>query len=181
MSPIHAWARFKRRTITRKASHSSLLSLGSFISAAVTVLSRRTTLQPSIFFCWALASIVRLIDSQVSARIALIVLCSTDFFGLHAHGRRAKARKEAEAQRWKAKSSWLSWRYCLRSAQRSTASAGRPCRPVSCTPSRRRSAATGPSRVGCSSSHVEGLLQIAADLVFGEHIEKAGLDSAALA
>src|SRR3954449_10445915 len=155
MSPIHAWACFNRRTITRTASHSRLLSLGSCISAAVTVLSRRTTLPSSIFSCRALASSIRLIASQVSARIALIVLCSTDFFGLHAHGRRAKARNEAESSRWKANSSWLSWRYCLRSAQRSTASAERPCRPVSCTPSRRRSAATGPSRVGCSSSHVE--------------------------
>src|SRR3954451_4829026 len=106
MSPIHAWARFKRRTITRKASHSSLLSLGSFISAAVTVLSRRTTLQPSIFFCWALASIVRLIDSQVSARIALIVLCSTDFFGLHAHGRRGEGPKEGGGPGREAKFSW---------------------------------------------------------------------------
>src|SRR3954452_12040838 len=155
MSPVHAWACLNRRTITRMASHSRLLSLGSCISAAVTVLSRRTTLPSSVFSCRALASSIRLIASQVSARIALIVLCSTDFFGLHAHGRRAKARNEAESSRWKANSSSLSWRYCLRSAQRSTASAGRPCRPVSCTPSRRRSAATRPSRVGCSSSHVE--------------------------
>src|SRR4051794_5683448 len=84
MSPIHAWACFKRRTITRTASHSRLLSLGSCISAAVTVLSRRTTLPSSIFSCRALVSSIRLIASQVSARIALIVLCSTDFFGLHA-------------------------------------------------------------------------------------------------
>src|SRR4051812_2960476 len=155
MSPIHAWACFNRRTITRTASHSRLLSLGSCISAAVTVLSRRTTLPSSIFSCRALASSIRLIASQVSARIALIVLCSTDFFGLHAQGGRAKPRNEAEASRGKANPSYVSWRYCLRSTQRSTASAGRPCRPVSCTPSRRRSAATRPSRVGCSSSHVE--------------------------
>src|SRR3954447_21766036 len=153
MPPIHAWACFNRRTITRTASHSKLLSLGSCISAAVTVLSSRTMLPSSSFSCRALASSVRLIASQVSARIALIVLCSTDFFGLHDHGSRAKARNDAESSRWKANSSSLSWRYCLRSAQRSTASAGRPCRPVSCTPSRRRSAATRPSRVGCSSSH----------------------------
>ena len=105
MSPIHAWACFNRRTITRTASHSRLLSLGSCISADVTVLSRRTMLPSSIFSCRALASSVRLIASQVSARIALIVLCSTDFFGLHAHGRRAKARNEAESSRWKANSS----------------------------------------------------------------------------
>src|SRR3954452_7937649 len=159
MSPVHAWACLNRRTITRMASHSRLLSLGSCISAAVTVLSRRTTLPSSVFSCRALASSIRLIASQVSARIALIVLCSTDFFGLHAHGRRAKARNEAESSRWKANSSSLSWRYCLRSAQRSTASAGRPCRPVSCTPSRRRSAATRPSRVGCSSSHFDILFR----------------------
>src|SRR3954471_16436426 len=90
MSPIHAWACFNRRTITRTASHSRLLSLGSCISAAVTVLSRRTTLPSSIFSCRALVSSIRLIASQVSARIALIVLCSTDFFGLHAHGRAGK-------------------------------------------------------------------------------------------
>jgi hypothetical protein len=40
-----------------------------------------------------------LIACQVSARIALIVLCSTDFFGVHDNGRRAKARKEAESSR----------------------------------------------------------------------------------
>src|SRR3954470_15698564 len=94
MSPIHAWACFNRRTITRTASHSRLLSLGSCISAAVTVLSRRTMLPSSIFSCRALASSVRLIASQVSARIALIVLCSTDFLGLQGHGSRANARNE---------------------------------------------------------------------------------------
>src|SRR4051794_29954341 len=74
-------------------------------SAEVTVLSSRTTLPSSIFSCRALVSSIRLIASQVSARIALIVLCSTDFLGLHAHGRRAKARNEAESSRWKANSS----------------------------------------------------------------------------
>src|SRR6476619_3992181 len=64
------------------------------MSAAVTVLSRRTTLPSSTFSCRALASRLRLIASQVSARIAPIVLCSTDFFGLHAHGSRANARNE---------------------------------------------------------------------------------------
>ena len=65
----------------------------------------RTTLPSSIFSCRALASSVRLIASQVSARIALIVLCSTDFFGLQGHGSRAKARNDAESSRWKANSS----------------------------------------------------------------------------
>ena len=37
-----------------------------------------------------------MIASQVSARMALIVLCSTDFFGVHDSGSRAKARNEAE-------------------------------------------------------------------------------------
>ncbi len=37
--------------------------------------------------------------SQVSARIALIVLYKTDFFGLHPDRSRAKARKEAESSR----------------------------------------------------------------------------------
>jgi len=70
------------------------------MSAAVAVLSTRTTLPSSIFACRALASSVRLIASQVSARIAPIVLCRTDLFGLQAHdGSRAKARNEAEARR----------------------------------------------------------------------------------
>src|SRR4029450_381888 len=104
MSPIHAWARFNRRTITRTASHSRLLSLGSCISADVTVLSRRTTLPSSIFSCRALVSSVRLIVSQVAARIALIVLCSTDFFGLHAHGRGGEGREAGEAAGWRGRS-----------------------------------------------------------------------------
>jgi hypothetical protein len=44
-------------------------------------------------------SSVRLISSQVSARIALIVRCSTDFFGLHGQGSRAKARNDAASSR----------------------------------------------------------------------------------
>src|SRR6476646_8185545 len=48
------------------------------------------TLPSSIFSSRALASSVRLTASQVSARIAPIVLCSTDLFGLQAHGSRAK-------------------------------------------------------------------------------------------
>src|SRR3954454_13053011 len=99
MPPIHACACFNRRTITRTASQSRLLSLGSCISADVTVLSGRTTLPSSIFSCRALASSVRLIASQVSARIALIVLCSTDFLGLQGHGSRANARNDAESSR----------------------------------------------------------------------------------
>jgi hypothetical protein len=69
------------------------------------VLSSRTTLPSSSFSRRALESSVRLISSQVSARIALIVCCSTDFFGLHAQGSRAKARNDAESSRWKASSS----------------------------------------------------------------------------
>lgn len=89
----------RRRTITRTQSHKRLLSLGSWISAAVTVLSTRTTLPLSNLSCRALASSILLTASQVSARIALIVLCKTDFFGLHPHGSRAKARNEAESSR----------------------------------------------------------------------------------
>ena len=84
---------------------SRLLSVGSCRSAAVTVLSTRTTLPSSSFACRAFASSVRLISSQVSDRIALIVFCSTDFCGLHDHGNRAKARNDAESSRWNA-SSW---------------------------------------------------------------------------
>ena len=63
----------------------------------MTVLSNRTTLPASIFSRRALVSRLRLIASQVSARMALIVLCSTDFFGVHDSGSRAKARNEAES------------------------------------------------------------------------------------
>src|SRR4029078_5447541 len=93
-----------KRTITRTASHRRLLSLGSCKSAAVTVLSSRTILPCSILASLALASSVRLISSQVSARIALIVLCSTDFFGVHDHGRRGKRLKCRGASRGNASS-----------------------------------------------------------------------------
>ena len=69
------------------------------MSAAVTVLSNRTILPASIFSWRALASRARLIASQVWARMALIVLCNTDFFGVHDSGSRAKARNEAESSR----------------------------------------------------------------------------------
>ncbi len=81
--------------MTRTASHSSLLSLGSWIGAAVTVPSNHTTLPSSSLSCRALRSSARLISSQVSGRIALIVFCSTDFRGHHDHGSRAKAQNEA--------------------------------------------------------------------------------------
>ena len=78
--------------MTRTASHNSALSLGSCISAAVTVLSIRTVAPLSSLSCLALTNTARLTASQVSGRIALIVWCSTDFFGDHASGKRAKAR-----------------------------------------------------------------------------------------
>ena len=85
--------------MTRTASHNSALSLGSCISAAVTVLSIRVMAPVSSFSCWALAITARLTASHVSGRIALIVRCSTDFYGDHANGKRAKARNEAESSR----------------------------------------------------------------------------------
>jgi hypothetical protein len=90
--------------MTRTPSQSRLLSLGSCMSAEVTVLSSRTTAPSSSFAFRAPDSSVRLICSQVSGRIALIVLCSTDFCGLHDHASRAKARNEAESSRWNASS-----------------------------------------------------------------------------
>src|ERR1700681_3060418 len=78
--------------MTRTASHNSALSLGSCISTAVTVLSIRTIAPLSSLSCLALANTARLTASQVSGRIALIVWCSTDFFGDQASGKRAKAR-----------------------------------------------------------------------------------------
>jgi hypothetical protein len=76
-----------------------VLSLGWCISAALTVLSRRTAAPLSNLSCLALTSRVWLTASQVSARSAPIVWCSTDFFGDHAKGRRAKARNEAESSK----------------------------------------------------------------------------------
>lgn len=102
--PLKTSARFKRRTMTRTASQSRLLSLGSCMSAEVTVLSSRTTAPSSSFACRALDSSTRLIFSQVAGRSAPIVFCSTDFWGLHDNGRRAKARNEAESSRWNASS-----------------------------------------------------------------------------
>ena len=62
----------------------------------MTVLSTRITLPLSSFSWRALESSTSLMSSQVEARIALIVLCRTDFFGLHPHGSRANARNEAK-------------------------------------------------------------------------------------
>jgi hypothetical protein len=76
-----------------------VLSLGSCIRAAVTVLSSRTVAPLSSRSCLALVNKAWLIASQVSARIVAIVRCSTDFFGDHRNGRRAKARNEAESSR----------------------------------------------------------------------------------
>ena len=97
-APGRAAARRNSRVITRTASHKRVLSLGSCISAALTVLSRRTA-APLSNLRLALTSRVWLTASQVSARSAPIVWCSTDFFGNHARGRRAKARNDAESSR----------------------------------------------------------------------------------
>ncbi len=85
--------------MTRSASHNSVLSLGGCISAALTVLSMHTVAPLSSLACWALTSNTWLIASQVSAPIALTVWCSTDFFGDHFSGKRAKARNDAESSR----------------------------------------------------------------------------------
>jgi hypothetical protein len=69
------------------------------------VLSTPTTSPDSTFSRRALSMTTRLIASQVSARIALIVLCRLDFFGTHDTASRAKARNEAESSRWNASSS----------------------------------------------------------------------------
>jgi hypothetical protein len=103
--PGRALACRNRRTITRTASQSSELSVGGCISASLTVLSSRTMAPVSSFSRRASVSSARLIASQLSARIALMVWCSTDFLGHHPTGSRAKARNEAESSRWKASSS----------------------------------------------------------------------------
>jgi hypothetical protein len=51
LPPSHACASRSKRTITRIASHSRLLSLGSCTNAAVTVLSNRTMRPLSSFSC----------------------------------------------------------------------------------------------------------------------------------
>ena len=86
------------------ASMVSLL-LESQLSAGFSEMAAGDTTVGSRPSSRALASTVRLIASQVSGRMALIVLCSTDFFGVHDNGSRAKARKEEEFSRWKASSS----------------------------------------------------------------------------
>jgi hypothetical protein len=63
------------------------------------VLSIRTIAPSSSFFRPALITTAWLIASQLAALITLIVLCSTDFFGDHPKGSRAKARNEAESSR----------------------------------------------------------------------------------
>ena len=69
------------------------------MSASVTVLSIRSIAPSSSFSCRALITTARLIASQLAALMALMVLCSTDFFGDHPKGSRAKARNEAESSR----------------------------------------------------------------------------------
>ena len=71
--PGNAAAWRSNRVIRRTASHNSALSLGSCISAAVTVLSIRTVAPVSSLSCLALVNSARLTASQVSGRIALIV------------------------------------------------------------------------------------------------------------
>ena len=79
--------------------------MGACISACVTVLSIRTIVPLSSLPCRALLTTARLIASQLAALMALMVLCSTDFFGVHDKGSRAKARNDVESSRWKASSS----------------------------------------------------------------------------
>src|SRR5215472_6844489 len=98
-APGSASPRCNSRVMTRTASDNSVLSLGSCIRAEVTVLSSRTVVPLSSRSCLALANKAWLIASQVSARSAAIVWCSTDFFGDHRNGRRAKAQNEAESSR----------------------------------------------------------------------------------
>jgi hypothetical protein len=63
------------------------------------VLSIRTVAPLSNLSILALANTTRLTASQLAGRIALIVWCSTDFFGDQASGKRANARNDAESSR----------------------------------------------------------------------------------
>src|SRR5216684_833113 len=98
-APGRALACFSRRTITRTASHSRELSVGACIRDRVTVLSIRIIAPPSSLSCRARLTTARLIASQLAALSALIVLCSTDFFGDHDKDSRANARNDAESSR----------------------------------------------------------------------------------
>jgi hypothetical protein len=99
--PGNPSARSSSRLMTRTASHSSVLSLGSWISALVTVLSNRTAAPLSSRSCLALASSAWLIASQVSARIAAscgaapISLATTPGAG----GQRRETRRNPQGER----------------------------------------------------------------------------------
>src|SRR6201984_1849706 len=99
--PRSAPPRRNSRVRTRTASDNSVLSLGSCIRAAVTVLSSRTVAPLSSRSCLALANKAWLIASQVAARIAAIVWGRTGFFGGPRKGRRALEQSAAQhAFRW---------------------------------------------------------------------------------
>jgi PIN domain nuclease of toxin-antitoxin system len=67
----------RSRVIRRTASHNSALSLGWWISAAVTVPSIRSMAPTSTLACPAAVISARLTAPQVSARIALMVAVAT--------------------------------------------------------------------------------------------------------
>jgi hypothetical protein len=131
----------------------------------------------SSFASAALASSARLIASQVSARIAPIVRCRTDFFGLHAHGSRAKARNEAESSMERQLLvAQLAVLLEQGTAQHRLGGQAVASRLLDAVPAQvRRDQAAKLAVVVQPRGH---RLELTADLVFGETIEYAGLDGA---
>jgi hypothetical protein len=115
--------------------------------------SKRTTLPSSGLASRTLRSSARLISSQVSGRIALIVFCSTVFCG--DHGSRAKERKRRSPPEGRPAPDSSVAGLASDSPQRKTASASRLWRPVALTLCRHRSRATKPTRSRCSSSRCD--------------------------
>ena len=106
------------------------------------------------------------------ARMALIVMCSTDFFGVHDSGSRAKARNEAESFQMKRQLLVAQLAMLL---EKPTAQ-DRTCRQtlspgfLDAMPAQ-ISSATGPMELSVLVQPLRHRLQFAANLVPGEEIE----------
>ena len=122
---------------------------------AVTVLSMRTRSPRSTPAPRAASSSARLIRSHVRADTAPTVACSADLPGTPPPARRAKRRADSESRSANSRPRYVSRRMCTSTAQRSTVSQLRPCRPGPRPSSAPRSAATSAASSGCPSSHAE--------------------------
>ena len=150
------------------------------MSAAATVLSSRTTLPVSTFSCRTLASRMRLIASHVSARMALMVLCSTDFFGVNDNGSRAKARNEAEFFKMKRQLLIAQLAMLLEKGAAQDRLGRQAFSPGLFNAVSAQILLRQPDQLTMLVQPLRHRLQLAADLVIGEEIEYAGLDGAFL-